>query len=303
MTTRWTFKAEPGIFVEIADIAHQYPQGKVTTQPSLGLIPGQKYPSDDPNASDQRDWARLAAYVRWLNETCPENVSYKLLYLTRHGTGVHNKVHAEVGSEAWNSKVSFQDGNDKETWFDAFLTEVGIQQAAELNTFWTNLIDIDGAPLPEILYTSPLARCLQTTSLVFSSLMSSHSATFRPMVKELLRERITMHTCDFRRPRTWIAESYPNYKIEEGFTEDDGFRKRSGPETREEHVERKHRALEEIFEEARDSQFLSLTVHSYAIRAIQAAVGAGVCRTREGTSIALLVRGERQGQVNGAAEG
>ncbi|RSL97033.1 hypothetical protein CEP52_011151 [Fusarium oligoseptatum] len=303
MTNRWTFQAVPGIFVEIADIAHQYPQGKVTTQPSLGLIPGQKYPSDDPDASDQRDWARLAAYVRWLNETCPENVCYKLLYLTRHGTGVHNKVHAEVGSEAWNSRVSFQDGNDKETWFDAFLTDVGIQQATELNTFWTNLINIDGAPLPEILYTSPLARCLQTTSLVFSSLMSSRSATFQPKVKELLRERITMHTCDFRRPRTWIAEKYPNYKIEEGFTEDDGFRKRSGPETREEHVERKQRALEEIFEEAKDSQFLSLTVHSYAIRAIQAAVGAGVCRTREGTSIALLVRGERRGEVNGAAEG
>lgn len=199
--------------------------------------------------------------------------------------------------------MSFQDGNDKETWFDAFLTDVGIQQATKLNTFWTNLINIDGAPLPEILYTSPLARCLQTTSLVFSSLMSSHSAEFQPMVKELLRERITMHTCDFRRSRTWISENYPTYKIEEGFTEDDGFRERSGPETKGEHIERKQRALEEIFEEAKDNQFISLTVHSYAIRAIQAAVGAGVCRTREGTSLALLVRGERRGQVNGAAEG
>lgn len=178
---------------------------------------------------------------------------------------------------------------------------MGVQQAAELNTFWANLVDVDGAPLPEVLYTSPLARCLQTTSLVFSSLMSSHSATFQPTVKELLRERITMHTCDFRRSRAWVAESYPNYSIEQGFTEDDGFRARGGPETKGEHIERKQRALGEIFEEARDSQFLSLTVHSYAIRAIQAAVGAGVCRTREGTSIALLVRGERRGQVNGTA--
>ncbi|KAJ4175023.1 hypothetical protein NW754_005443 [Fusarium falciforme] len=281
--TTWTFKAEPGIFVEIADIAHQYPQGKVTTQPSLGLIPGQKYPSDDPNASDQRDWARLTAYVRWLNETCPENVCYKLLYLTRHGTGVHNKVHAEVGSEAWNSR--------------AFNKQLNSTLSGPISSTSTAHLS------PEILYTSPLARCLQTTSLVFSSLMSSHSAEFQPLVKELLRERITMHTCDFRRSRTWIVESYPNYKIEEGFTEDDGFRKRSGPETEEEHVERKQRALEEIFEEARDIQFLSLTVHSYAIRAIQAAVGASVCRTREGTSLALLVRGERRGLVNGTAEG
>lgn len=102
MSSKWTFKAQPGIFVELADIAHEYPGEKVTTQPNLGLIPDQKYPSDDPDAPDQRDWARLAAYVRWLNENSSDNVSYKVLYLTRHGLGVHNKMHAQVGSEAWN---------------------------------------------------------------------------------------------------------------------------------------------------------------------------------------------------------
>ncbi|KAM5377957.1 hypothetical protein ACJZ2D_004703 [Fusarium nematophilum] len=293
MANKWTFKAQPGIFIELADIAHQYPGEKVTTPPSLGLIPGQEYPSDDPNASDQRDWVRLAAYVRWLNDNSPDNVSYKVLYLTRHGLGVHNKVHAEVGSEAWNSKVSFQNGNEKETWFDAFLTDVGVQQARDLNSFWTQLIDVDGAPLPEVLYTSPLARCLQTTSLVFSSVMESHSAPFKPIVKELLRERITLHTCDFRRPRRWIAQSYPDYVIEEGFTEEDGFAKEGREEeTDGEHVRRKQQALEEIFEDARGKEVVSLTVHSYAIRAIQEAVGARACRTREGTSIALVVRGE-----------
>ncbi|KAF4472728.1 PMU1-high copy suppressor of ts tps2 mutant phenotype [Fusarium albosuccineum] len=259
-TRKWTFKTEPGIFVEVADLANEYPGGKILTQPSLGLIPGQKYPSDDPDAADQRDWTRLAAHVRWLNKTSPQNVFYKVLYLTRHGTGVHNKVHAEVGSHAWNTKVSFQNGNDNETWFDAFLTDVGVQQARDLNSFWTDLIDVDGAPLPQVLYTSPLARCLQTTNIVFSSLMTSHSAPFQPIVKELLRERITMHTCDFRRPRTWIAENYPDYLIEEGFAEEDGFGKEGRPETDEEHVERKHQALEDIFEDAKESQFLSLIV-------------------------------------------
>ncbi|KAF4980483.1 hypothetical protein FZEAL_3528 [Fusarium zealandicum] len=289
MTTKWAFKAERDIFVEIADIAHKYPAGKVFTQPSLGLIPGQQYPSDDPDAADQRDWVRLAAYVRWLNEKSLENVCYKVLYLTRHGTGVHNKMHSEVGSDAWNN------GDDEQMWFDAFLTDVGKQQARDLDVFWNNLADVDGAPLPEIIYTSPLARCLQTTSIVFPALMESHSAVFQPIVKELLRERITMHTCDFRRPRSWIAENYPDYVIEDGFTEEDGFGKEGRPETDEEHVERKHRALEDIFEDAGDSEFVSLTVHSFAIRAIQAAVGAGICKTREGTSIAMLVRGERKG--------
>ncbi|KAM5353829.1 hypothetical protein ACJ41O_000479 [Fusarium nematophilum] len=273
MANKWTFKAQPGIFIELADIAHQYPGEKVTTPPSLGLIPGQEYPSDDPNASDQRDWVRLAAYVRWLNDNSPDNVSYKAV---RPGI-----------------KVSFQNGNEKETWFDAFLTDVGVQQARDLNSFWTQLIDVDGAPLPEVLYTSPLARCLQTTSLVFSSVMESHSAPFKPIVKELLRERITLHTCDFRRPRRWIAQSYPDYVIEEGFTEEDGFAKEGREEeTDGEHVRRKQQALEEIFEDARGKEVVSLTVHSYAIRAIQEAVGARACRTREGTSIALVVRGE-----------
>lgn len=104
MAAKWSFKAQPGVFVELTDIAHEYPGEKVTTQPNLGLIPGQSYPSDDPDeaASDQRDWARLARYVRWLNQNSSNNVAYKILYLTRHGLGVHNKMHAQVGSEAWN---------------------------------------------------------------------------------------------------------------------------------------------------------------------------------------------------------
>ncbi|KAF5017602.1 hypothetical protein F66182_10447 [Fusarium sp. NRRL 66182] len=298
MVAKWVFQAQPDIFVELVDIAHQYPGEKVTTQPNLGLIPGQKYPSDDPNAPDQRDWARLAAYVRWLNKNSPDNVSYKVLYLTRHGLGVHNKMHAQVGSEAWNTRVSFQNGDGRQVWFDAFLTEVGRQQAQDLCEFWTDLIHIQGAPLPQVFYTSPLARCLQTTSLVFSPLMTSQ----QPIVKELLRERITLHTCDYRRPRTWIAENYPNYKIEDAFSEEDPFTGRAEPETDEEHVVRKHQALGEIFQEAKDCDFVSCTVHSYAIRAIQAAVGGGICRTREGTSIAMLVRGERNEQGDGRVE-
>ncbi|CCT69293.1 related to PMU1-high copy suppressor of ts tps2 mutant phenotype [Fusarium fujikuroi] len=300
MSSKWTFKAQPGIFVELADIAHEYPGEKVTTQPNLGLIPDQKYPSDDPDAPDQRDWARLAAYVRWLNENSSDNVSYKVLYLTRHGLGVHNKMHAQVGSEAWNTRVSFQNGDGEETWFDAFLTKVGEKQAHDLNSFWTDLIEKQGAPQPKIFYTSPLARCLQTTDIVFSPLMTSQSPPQQPIVKELLRERITRHTCDYRRDRTWIAQNYPSYKIEDGFEEEDQFTNRVEPETDEEHVVRKQRALEDIFNEtAKDDDFVSLTVHSYAIRAIQAAVGSGVCRTREGTSIAIFVRGEKDGEADG----
>lgn len=133
MAVNWSFKAQPGVFIELTDIAHNYPGEKVTTQPNLGLIPGQSYPSDDPNASDQRDWVRLSRYVTWLNKNSSNNVAYKILYLTRHGLGVHNKMHAQVGSEAWNvsylsSLSSFQHTNTNKKTDKSILRKWGQQR-------------------------------------------------------------------------------------------------------------------------------------------------------------------------------
>lgn len=190
---------------------------------------------------------------------------------------------------------SYEYGNETETWFDAHLTEVGIQQAKDLNTFWTALTEA-GAPLPSTIYTSPLARCLQTTHYIFRPLFAQHSLPFNPLIKEGLRERMTLHKCDFRRPRSWITENYPDYTFEDGFKEEDefgdGFGKRGQAETDAEHEQRKQKVLEEVWERD-EGTFLELTVHSYAIRAVQGVVGMRAVRTREGTSIALLVRGER----------
>ncbi|KAH6893498.1 histidine phosphatase superfamily [Thelonectria olida] len=293
MASKWTFTTVPDVFTELVDLEPQYVDFKVTTQPHLGLVPGHKYPSDDPLSPDQRDWVRFAAYVKWLNKESPDHVVYKVLYLTRHGFGYHNKKHAEVGTEEWDARVSFLNGDDKETWFDAYLTDVGIQQAHDLSAFWLNLVAKDGAPLPQTLYTSPLARCLQTSDLVFKPLMQAHSQPFNPKVKDLLRERMTLHTCDFRRPGSWIRENWPEYTLEDGFVEVDTFGRDGHFETDEEHKARKQKALEQIWNDV-NGEFLSLTVHSYAIRAIQEACGGRPCRTREGTSLGILVRGERK---------
>lgn len=106
--TKWTFQAQPDVFIDIADIQDDYPEGKVSTQPNLGLIPGQAYPSDDLELPDQRDWVRLERYVKWLNGRAAEGVRYKVLYLTRHGLGYHNKLHKEVGHEAWEVSFFFE---------------------------------------------------------------------------------------------------------------------------------------------------------------------------------------------------
>ncbi|KAK5997481.1 putative phosphoglycerate mutase [Cladobotryum mycophilum] len=289
---RWTFHAEPGFFVDLAEVFRQS-RTKVTTQPSLALL-SRPYPTDDhdQDAAHQKDWVRFAAHVKALNRDAPDNVCYKVLYLTRHGLGFHNKKHAEVGPIAWETKWSLMDGDGEETWFDSFLTETGVQQVQELGRFWAKGVENDGIPLPQTLYTSPLARCLQTSYYIFSPLMEANKKPFRPIIKEKLRERYTLHTCDMRRPGTWIRENYPNYAIEEGFPEGDLFRSRDREETVEEHKARKHAALEDIFS-SDTNEFVALTIHSYAIAAVLLACNAEPFQVREGSSIALLVRGEK----------
>ncbi|KAG6005763.1 hypothetical protein E4U21_007714 [Claviceps maximensis] len=119
----------------------------------------------------------------------------------------------------------------------------------------------DGLSLPQTIYTSPLARCLQTTDHVFSGLMKANHASFQPIVKEHLRERFLLHTCDFRRPRSWIEKKTPSYIVEDNVTERDGFSGQTRGETPEEHYARKQQALEEIFS-TEDNVFISLTIHS-----------------------------------------
>jgi broad specificity phosphatase PhoE len=290
----WKFHAVDGVFENLHDIEDQFPGNKVPTQPRLALIP-RAYPSDaDADSSaDTRDWVRFAAHVARLNADTPAGVRYKVLYLTRHGTGFHNQKSAEVGSELWDSYWSLQDGDGVTTWFDAFLTDLGQQQARDLAAFWADLVDRDGAPLPGKLYTSSLARCLQTSRLAFSNLMESHGRVFAPTVKDALRERYTLHTCDMRRPRSWIAENYPDYPIEDGMPEEDPLRTMDHYETHAEHEARKQAALEDIFNTDAE-EFVSLTIHSMAIRAIQGVCGVSRHRVREGSTIALLVRGERE---------
>jgi broad specificity phosphatase PhoE len=149
-------------------------------------------------------------------------------------------------------------------------------------------------PLPETLYTSPLARCLQTTWHALGPVVRATGGdeSFHPVIKERLREQFTGHTCDRRRPRSWIAANWADYRIEDGFAEEDELAKLGRPETDEEHVARKQLALEDLFDNE-DGQFVSWTCHSYAIKAILRACNTEVFKVAEGTSFALLIKGEK----------
>ena len=184
------------------------------------------------------------------------------------------------------------DGDGKVEWADSKLTEHGAEQAHELARLWSDAVQNEDMPLPQSLYTSPLARTLETTRLVFEKNFQNQGLDFRPIVKKLLRERLTDHTCDRRRSRSWIETNYPNYNIESGFSSEDTLWSTGPWETDDDHAARMEKVLEEIFS-TDDNPFVGFTTHSYTISAILQAVGLFQFRVREGSTIALLVRAER----------
>ncbi|CAM1509590.1 Fc.00g033290.m01.CDS01 [Cosmosporella sp. VM-42] len=154
---------------------------------------------------------------------------------------------------------------------------------------WANTI---GVPLPDTLYTRPLARYLETTTLVNSQVMTEQGSSLRFWVKELLMERLTDHTCEKGSTRSWISENYPQYTFEPGLEDKDILWRADQQGMNEEHVARKQRLLEDIFEND-DSLFIPLTTHSYAISAILEAVGAPHFRVSEGAIIPVFVKAEK----------
>lgn len=174
--------------------------------------------------------------------------------------------------------------------------DAGKNQAKSLAQFWIDGARKDGIPVPGSIYTSPLARCLETTKLVYTPIMAERGRSLQPCVKESLRELATDHTCDRRSPRTWIEQNYPEYVIENGFPDSDVLWRADATETSEEHATRKQKLLEDIFEND-DSPFISLTTHSYALSAILSVLGVPQFRVGEGVMVPLFVKAEKMVQT------
>ena len=68
-------------------------------------------------------------------------------------------------------------------WTDALLTEKGIEQAKIAHRFWEDSVP-EGIPIPTMLYTSPLKRCLQTAYWTFHGLESLMSVDLRVLIIE-----------------------------------------------------------------------------------------------------------------------
>lgn len=75
----------------------------------FGLIE-QEYDTDKllpDNGRDLTQWQRFAHKLKVMNQRAPNEVTYRLLYLGRHGQGYHNVGQMFYGDAAWDVRPFF----------------------------------------------------------------------------------------------------------------------------------------------------------------------------------------------------
>jgi bisphosphoglycerate-dependent phosphoglycerate mutase len=90
-----------------------------------------------------------------MNTLSPTHRRCKILYLIRHGQGMHNVKEKEVGREEWGRYWSKLSGDGATIWEDAELTAEGENQAKTIAAVFQR----GEVPLPEAIFGSPLGMC------------------------------------------------------------------------------------------------------------------------------------------------
>ncbi|KAH6656480.1 histidine phosphatase superfamily [Truncatella angustata] len=263
------------------------------TQNHLGLLTrtyvDNKIPAKNGNSSPC--WPAFAAHVEDLNKKAPEGVSFKVIFLTRHGEAVHNRKEGEVGSKEWNTKWVFLDGDGTSVWVDSDLTEMGHQQAAETGQIWSKLVEEQDMPLPA-LHVSPLQRCLRTSRVIFQDMSERQGQHYQPIVKEMLREITGRNTCNRRNTKSWIHENFPEVVFEDGFAENDELFDPDASETEQSVIVRQQAALEDIFTNE-PNDFVAVTAHSVNGRGMMAAFEHEIVKMAPGSTMVFLLKGTK----------
>ncbi|KAK8034650.1 Phosphoglycerate mutase [Apiospora rasikravindrae] len=214
----------------------------------------------------------------------------------RHGEGFHNAAESYYGRPAWLCYWSELGSNGTSVWADALLTQSGIDQATKANRFWRSQLINEGMPAPESYYSSPLSRCTTTANLTFAGLDLPADRPFVPVIKELLREGISIHTCDRRSNKTYIQNMFPGYQFEEGFTEHDELWNGTFAEPGAAQDARSKAVLDDIF--SNDGKtWVSITSHSGEIRSLLSMLGHRPFSLSTGQAIPVLVQAHNNRNV------
>ncbi|KAK8003025.1 phosphoglycerate mutase [Apiospora arundinis] len=296
-------------FIDYTTVSGFFLQDETSTDPkgfdyittNYGLI-NREYSTDssfDPE-SKMTQWQRFEHYVEALNRDAGKNTQYKILYMMRHGEGFHNAAESYYGTPAWNCYWSELDGNGTSIWADALLTQSGIDQTTKANRFWHSQLVNERMPAPESYYSSPLSRCTTTANLTFASLALPADRPFTPVIKEFLREGISIHTCDRRSNKTYIQSMFPSYRFEESFTEHDELWNGTFAEAGAAQNARSKAVLDDIFSKDGNT-WISITSHSGEIRSLLSVLGHRPFSLSTGQAIPVLVRARNHRKIEDPA--
>ncbi|KAF4554321.1 Histidine phosphatase-like protein 11 [Elsinoe fawcettii] len=260
------------------------------TAQNFGLL-NRTYPSDTFLSRYQTQWQRFSTHLTTLNRRAAAGVSYKLLFLARHGEGTHNSAESFYTTPGWNCYWAQADGNSTTTWSDAPLTPSGESQSERAKNYWTRLLREQKIEPPQSFYVSPLTRCLQTAEESWRGVPLPRGR-YRPVVKELLREGMSIHTCDRRSNKTTIARQFPDMRFEKTFVEQDELWSGVVAETPMAQDYRSKVLLDDVFDSDRN-QVLSFTSHSGETRSILRVVGHIPFSLSTGSILPVLVKREK----------
>ncbi|KAI3321098.1 phosphoglycerate mutase-like protein [Xylariaceae sp. AK1471] len=260
---------------------------------NFGLI-NKSYPTDKEfdRHGKKTQWQRFEHYVNTLNHNADKYTQYKVLFMARHGEGYHNAAESYYGTPAWNCYWGPLDGNGTVIWRDAHLTEAGLAQCSKANSFWKQTLAVEKIPAPQTYYSSPLIRSATTANLTFNGLALPKDRPFAPTVKELLREGISIRTCDSRSNKTYISTLLPRFKFEDGFTENDELWKGFEGETSEAQLRRTKIVWDDIFSND-DSTWISTTTHSGQITNNLRVLGHRAFSLSTGQAIPALIKAQK----------
>ncbi|KIL58025.1 hypothetical protein M378DRAFT_112451 [Amanita muscaria Koide BX008] len=268
-----SYQVVPGFFIQDSCDQFQLP----AIPPRFGLL----------DESTDR-WRNLKTRLQTLNEGAEPGAAYKLFFIGRHGEGYHNVAEAKYGTTAWNHHWSRLNTDGEIQWGpDPELTQLGISQAAQANEAWKKELSFD-IPQPDKMYCSPLTRALSTHEISFRGIVPEDDRI--PFVTELCREQNGVHTCDRRKSRTYITQTFPAFQIEDGFTEEDELWHPDKREAPSQVVQRAKKVLDRIFETDRDHATISITAHGGFITALSMAMGHTVGALPTGGILSLVVK-------------
>ncbi|KAG8790086.1 hypothetical protein FRC12_012777 [Ceratobasidium sp. 428] len=111
-------------------------------------------------------------------------------------------------------------------------------------------------------------------------------------IQKDLREMIGIHTTDKRRSKSYIQQTFPNFDIEPGFSEEDELWTPTTRETDAEMEPRLKRALDHIFGSLldEDDTYISVTAHSGTIAAALRVLGHREYRLPTGGVVPVVIR-------------